>query len=332
MPDATSQPDDRRRRLEALNRRPLEKEPNPPADADADTEELRQRIRKGLRSRRGRPQDAPPAPRRIEPIVFQRDLPRREVPPPVSLPPIGPPVALEEAVDGAEAVAPDGSCAYLVERPLAEPDGPWAALCDALAGVLARRDGGLWRQLEWIGVDGPVSVEDLLFLDLETTGLSSSPLFLVGAMVWQGGGLVVRQYFARDYSEERAALKLFLELAARRRLLVSFNGKSFDLPYVRMRAAANGIPCRLDCDHLDLLHAARRIWRPRVPDCRLQTLERIICGRHRTDDIPGALIPDAYHEYVRSGNAARMVNVLEHNFLDLVTLADIMVRMSAGGS
>ena len=169
----------------------------------------------------------------------------------------------------------------------------------------------------------------LAFFDLETTGLSSSPLFLIGAMVWQDGQLVSHQFFARDYSQEAGVVQLFGELAAGRKLLVSFNGKSFDAPFVLTRAAATGVPCRLDQAHLDPLHAARRAWGGRLPDCKLQTLECYVCGRTRADDIPGHMIPDAYHAYVRTGNASEMVSVLEHNFLDLLTLADLMTRLPA---
>ncbi|MHC5033463.1 MAG: ribonuclease H-like domain-containing protein, partial [Planctomycetota bacterium] len=172
---------------------------------------------------------------------------------------------------------------------------------------------------------------DLIFLDLEATGLAGTPLFLVGTMVWEDEGFVVRQYFARDYSEERAVISLFLGVVARKRLLVSFNGKSFDLPYVRVRAAANGLPFEVNLAHFDLLHECRRVWRHALPDCRLQTLESHICGRHRHSDIPGAEIPDAYHEFVRTGNAAEIVEILDHNLLDLATLADLMVRLPAPG-
>ena len=260
-----------------------------------------------------------------EPIVFQRDLPRSTAPAP---PPIsGPHVKLEEAVDGVEAPAPGGSAVYLVERRLAGSDDDRDNLCEGFANALASKESGLWRQLQYIGAPVDLRPEDLVFFDLETTGLTSSPLFLIGTMVWDGPGLVTRQYFARDYSQERAAIELFLQVAAGRRLLVSFNGKSFDQPYVRTRAAASRIACRFEIAHLDLLHVARRLWKHRLPDCRLQTLESCVCGRMRHGDIPGQLIPDAYHAYVRTGNAAQMVAVLEHNFLDLVTMADIINRL-----
>ena len=76
--------------------------------------------------------------------------------------------------------------------------------------------------------------------------------------------------------------------------------------------------------HLDLLGESRRAWRGGLPNCKLQTLEYHICHRTRTDDIPGHLIPEAYHSYVRTGDAAEMIQVIEHNLLDLVTMVDLL--------
>ncbi|MHC4561281.1 MAG: ribonuclease H-like domain-containing protein [Planctomycetota bacterium] len=325
--DASDQ--SRQRRLDALNREPLEHK-----SGSAEVDDLQRRLRKGRKSGSGDGERNGPSAKAsaeagsssVEPIVVRRDLPRSSpVAASIDLP-VGPPVALDEAVSGSDVTTSDGRRVFLVERTVEEGGEVRAALCEALGIVLADRESGLWRQLRHIGVDGDIRAEDLLFFDLETTGLSSSPLFLIGAMVWEDGRLVTRQYFARDYSQEGGVVELFLALATERKLLVTFNGKTFDAPFVRTRAAANGISCALAHAHLDLLHAARRVWKGRLPDCKLQTLERHICGRARHDDIPGHLIPDAYHAYVRTGNAAQMVNVLEHNFLDLVTLADIMTR------
>jgi len=322
-----SKSEELRKRLEAANRGPLP--PREGADASSVQEELRRRMRKSRQPKRPEADKAPPTRSAHQPILFQRDPPRSTGPAP---PPIdGPHVQLEEAVDGVEAPAPGGSAVYLVERRLAASDDHWGDLWEAFANALASRQSGLWRQLRYINAPHDLRPEDLVFLDLETTGLTSAPLFLIGTMVWEGPHLVTRQFFARDYSQERAAIELFLQLAAGRRLLISFNGKTFDLPYVRTRAAANGIACRFEMAHLDLLHVARRLWKHRLPDCRLQTLESCVCGRMRHDDIPGHLIPDAYHAYVRTGNAGRMVTVLEHNFLDLITMADIINRLPAPG-
>jgi uncharacterized protein YprB with RNaseH-like and TPR domain len=84
-----------------------------------------------------------------------------------------------------------------------------------------------------------------------------------------------------------------------------------------------------DRPHLDLLHHARRRWRDVLPDCRLQTLEWRVCGRRRSGDIPGEEIPEVYHRFVRTGDSRDIVSVFHHNALDLVTLADLAVALTA---
>lgn len=262
-------------------------------------------------------------------IVYRRDLPRVS---PAPAPPAddAPPVAFDEAVCGSE-VCGDAGRAFVIEQRVAEMPGGWGGLCESFAEAAVAPDAALRRHL--LDASGEaVGCEDLLFLDLETTGLGNLPVFLIGTMVWEGGGFLVRQYFARDYSEERAILSLYSRAAAERKVLVSFNGKSFDVPFLRVRAAGNAVACAVPPYHLDLLHVARRTWRGGLPDCRLQTLERFICKRVRSGDLGGEQIPEAYHAFVRTGNAAQMVECLRHNRLDLLTLADLMTRLPPPGS
>ncbi len=315
---------DLRKRLAALNREPIPELPR----EDADVAGMRRKLRK-QRERVDRA-EAAAEPRPPDPILYRRDLP----PPaqkPHHRPPAGPAVELAEAVAGSEAPGPLGGKAFVIETDVSTLDEKAAGLCAAYEAALARADSParLWiaRQCE----AAEVAPRDLVFFDLETTGLASSPLFLIGAMAWNSGRLVVRQYFARTYAEEPAVIALFLKSFAGRKMLVSFNGKSFDLPYVRVRSAATGVPFDLGPPHFDLLHVSRRIWKGRLPDCRLQTLERFICGRMRYGDIPGEQIPQAYHDFVRTGDARDMVECLKHNLLDLVTLADLMLRLPAPG-
>jgi len=159
------------------------------------------------------------------------------------------------------------------------------------------------------------------------TGLGSTPLFLIGTLALEDSLLVARQYLARDYAEERAVIALFAESLRDRRLLVTFNGKSFDLPYVRVRSSYHRAPALPELPHFDVLLEARRIWRSRVPNCRLKTLEELICGRLRDGDIDGADIPEAYHRFVRSGDAAELSLIVRHNRLDLLTMAELLLRM-----
>lgn len=168
--------------------------------------------------------------------------------------------------------------------------------------------------------------QDVICVDIETTGLTAgTPLFLIGVLGHFDGELRVIQLLARDYTEEAALLTHFVALLDASSAIVSFNGKSYDLPYIRDRCAFLGVPFRLRQAHIDMLHVARRFWGRQLPNCKLQTLERHLCHRIRRGDIPGAEIPDAYHRFVRSGNAVQMRDILFHNALDLLTTTEVML-------
>lgn len=238
--------------------------------------------------------------------------------------PAVPDVGLQEALGGAEVERGDGSKFYEVRQIVRLMGGGWESLCEQFERVCGRGGMDAWGMADQ-PIDGP---GDLAFLDLETTGLGGCMIFLAGLMTWDADTLVVRQLLARDYAEEPAVLAALHEALAGKRVLVSFNGKSFDWPTCCVRAAATGVGWCDQPPHLDLLHTSRRMLRGRTPDCKLQTLERHLCRRFRTDDIPGAAIPDAYHAFVRSGKAGQLAIIIKHNRLDLMTLADLMVRLS----
>ncbi len=137
------------------------------------------------------------------------------------------------------------------------------------------------------------------------------------------------QVFARDYAEEfelAQSWRVMLEEATR---LVSFNGKSFDVPVLRDRLGYHSIKEPSLPPHVDLLHHARRRWGDRLPDCRLQTLERELCGRRRAGDIPGDEIPGVYHHFVKTGETEDILTVFHHNALDIMTLADVALALAA---
>ena len=124
--------------------------------------------------------------------------------------------------------------------------------------------------------------EDVIYVDIETTGLTAgTPLFLIGVLGHFNGALRVVQLLARDYTEEAALLTHFVTLLDASTVVVSFNGKSYDLPYIRDRCLFMGVPFRLGQAHIDMLHVGRRIWGRQLPNCKLQTLERYICRRTR---------------------------------------------------
>ena len=173
-----------------------------------------------------------------------------------------------------------------------------------------------------------IAPQKILFLDLETCGLANVPLFLIGTMTFSEDDLKVRQLFARDYSEEKPILAVISQMIAESDAVVSFNGKSFDLPYLKDRMTLHRLEFIPPGVHHDLVISARRKWRRSLPDCRLQTLEALICGRHRCGDIPGSEIPRLYHDYVKSGELDPLLPVFKHNILDLVTMAELLPELA----
>jgi uncharacterized protein YprB with RNaseH-like and TPR domain len=249
------------------------------------------------------------------------------------------PVSLVAACGGVEVC--EGENAYwLIRRPLSEVSPDDAGISKEYAGVLAgarQRFDELEASAELchIADGGP---EDALYMDTETCGFSGSMIFLVGLMFCEDGELIFEQHFARHYGEEKAMLQAFAERLTRHRVLVTFNGKAFDMNMIRERSAFHGVdlpikdgpPDNRMPPHLDLLHEARRRWKGKLPNCKLQTLESHFCRRVRVGDIPGSAIPDAYHNYVGSEDARQVRDILHHNLLDLLTMAQLICVLLTG--
>ncbi len=176
----------------------------------------------------------------------------------------------------------------------------------------------------------PVDPRRWVFLDTETTGLAGGTgtcAFLVGIGAIDDHGLRVNLYFMRDYDEESAMLAALAEELSRFDAVVTYNGKAFDIPLLETRYLLKRQRNPFSrMGHLDLLHCTRRLWRERMPNCRLGTLESDILGVERTGDIPGALIPQRYFEFLRSRRGAALAPVFHHNALDVVSLACLTAR------
>ena len=170
-------------------------------------------------------------------------------------------------------------------------------------------------------------VRKLLFLDTETTGLSGGAgtlAFEIGLGFMDGRGMVIRQYVMRDYGEESAMLAEIASLLPRFDTLVTFNGKSFDIPLLESRMVMHRIRVHLtDWPHLDLLHACRRVYKLRLGRCSLSALEEAVLGESRTDDLPGAQVPQRYFDYLRTREFALLEDVLRHNRQDVESLASL---------
>lgn len=190
--------------------------------------------------------------------------------------------------------------------------------------------------LRLLAPNAPDSVcdpEQWLFLDTETTGLvggTGTYPFLIGIAWWDAGGLEVEQFFMREHSEELSVLVALAERMAERRVLVTFNGKSFDWPLLETRFnMTRKIRVPSPRAHLDFLHPARNLWRLRLGSARLPQLEKHVLGWNRGPDIMSEFIPQIYFDYLRGGSPDPLVPIFHHNQMDLRGLAGLASRVLA---
>ncbi|MEW5867142.1 MAG: ribonuclease H-like domain-containing protein [Bacillota bacterium] len=209
--------------------------------------------------------------------------------------------------------------------------GRWGrAACDVIAAI-ERRDAPALVQCGAPEIDlvSFYSPTDIGFVDIETTGLySTQPLFLVGVMACRDDGtMLLKQFLARSYEEEAAVLCAVRCELERLRVIATYNGRRFDLPYIRDRMAYHGVSFTMDQFHVDILRLARRLYRSMLPDCRLVTVASHLLGYDRHGDIPSHMIPEVYHDFVKSRNPALIRPILEHNAMDIHALALILANM-----
>jgi hypothetical protein len=177
------------------------------------------------------------------------------------------------------------------------------------------------------------------YFDTETTGLSTGAgtvPFLAGLGRLEGDQLVVRQLLLPDYPHERALLRqLCGELTTPR--IVTYNGRSFDLPLLVSRLTVHGFfaeQAALPAQHDDLLPVARRLWRRPLGGARLADVESGVLGVRRDSDCPSYEVPARYFGYLRSGSPEPLSAVLDHNLQDIVSLARLeatVLHLRGGG-
>lgn len=239
-----------------------------------------------------------------------------------------------------------------------------AHAAEALGGTLLDSHSGcividrVWQPDDWHGrravrsfaprSDSPIGLFDakagrvagwadrVVFFDLETTGLSGGAgtlAFLAGCGWFEGETFRVRQFFLGSPAGEKAMLAALAEIFDEASLLVTFNGKSFDVPLMETRWAFHrSAAASDDLPHFDMLPPSRRLWGQRddagengnAAGCRLSDLEKSILGFHRVGDVPGFEIPERYFHFLRTGDGAAISGVLDHNRHDLVSLAGVM--------
>jgi hypothetical protein len=185
--------------------------------------------------------------------------------------------------------------------------------------------------------EAPPAPAGWAFLDTETSGLAGGTgtwAFVCGIARISGEDLVIRQYLLTRLDAEPAFIEQLADELAPATLLISYNGKTFDLPLLATRfqlAAPGRLTGALPPErpHLDLLHPVRRAFASRWPDCRLGTCEQRLLGLTRDGDLSGAEAPAAWLDWLRNGDGGRLGAVLRHNRIDLISLAALVPALAA---
>ncbi len=187
--------------------------------------------------------------------------------------------------------------------------------------------------LDFLGIDKKINHEQLVFIDTETSGLAGGTgtiAFLLGMARVEGDVLHTRQWLLLAFRGEHAMLQDALAWLNKGTCLVSFNGKTFDIPLLTGRYRQNRMPDPFKgLSHLDLMHPTRRAFSGVWEDCRLQTAERNLLQFNRVDDLPGALMPEIWSRFLRYKQIDALPGVLEHNHLDVLTLPALAALLAA---
>ena len=183
------------------------------------------------------------------------------------------------------------------------------------------------RILTWANIPEQknIKLENLIFLDTETTGLSGGTgtmVFMIGLAKFTGTDLLLEQFFLRNPSEEEAFLHAISQFCADMKAVVSYNGKAFDIPILNTRHILQRIPSPfINIHHIDLLTISRQLWRLRLSQCRLANIEQEILQYYRQDgEVPGYLVPEFYKDYLQTGDARQLKGVFYHNQEDVLSL------------
>lgn len=171
-----------------------------------------------------------------------------------------------------------------------------------------------------------IEVENLKFMDIETMGLSNVPIILIGVSTIKKNKIITKQFLQRCGKEEPAIIEAYLSTLDSDSVHVSYNGARFDIPFIRNRADYFNIKYSKHLNY-DLLYNSRYLYRNKLKNCKLQSVESYICKFERLNDVPGQYIPGYYKTYVETGNIGPLIPIIKHNQLDITSLARIFLQI-----
>ncbi|QIB68859.1 ribonuclease H-like domain-containing protein [Aminipila butyrica] len=167
-------------------------------------------------------------------------------------------------------------------------------------------------------------------LDIETTGLSpqNSHFILGGLLIYQEEGVTLRQYFAESLEEERETLLAYLRDIQQLDILITYNGKHFDLKFLQGRMRALSLwedfifPFNLD---LYLLINGHSSLRKLLPNLKQKTVENFMgLWGDRADEISGAESVELYKRFLYTKDPEIRRLIMLHNSDDVLQLSQLL--------
>ncbi len=170
--------------------------------------------------------------------------------------------------------------------------------------------------------------KNLAIFDIETTGLSpqGSKLILSGIITASRGQARFTQLLAENLFEERLVIEETLSILNDADVIVTYNGRSFDMPFLTKRAEACGIsvPERFNLDVYLLLRSYSSLG-DMLPGLRQKDSEAFLgISRERTDDISGFESVKLFEKYMNTGSFALRDKLLLHNADDIRQLYKLL--------
>ena len=160
--------------------------------------------------------------------------------------------------------------------------------------------------------------------DIETTGLDpfNSKVVAIGLKDEKGNEII---FFAENY-DEKEILEKFKEFLKRNKpILITFNGKKYDIPFLIIRAIKHNIDLSIlqKIEVIDLYEKIKEIY----PDAKIKLSQiREFLGMHRLIDITGRSIPELYEDYVK-GNEDAKEKIIMHLKDDVRITLELWKRM-----
>lgn len=197
--------------------------------------------------------------------------------------------------------------------------------CKEIYGILLERFTSSHRH--YLLSSAFFDISEIVFLDIETLGLHHCHLFLIGVAYFKNNTLHIDQFFLRNLTEEKAALYFLNQLFKKKKAICSFNGKTFDIPFLQKRMKRYDLNDELNHPHFDMRYLAPNGFSYIRQDARLVTYEQFEFDTIRTDDVPSHLVPDFYQSYLRSNNIGSIIPIIEHNKQDLITTTKLFLKL-----